>query len=283
MSHTPEYLRPYWQPWHLDPAGNPLLLLAARQTVGTLAVQFEHEDPEGTFWWNQAQIFRNPYSSQYSDVELVTHEALIEDRAKLRVERGVEHCLDIERAFWFGKLATEGPEENPRRFTRGILQAEPTSQGQLLDPLTEAELEGWVEFAVHQRHTAFASAELRSQIDLIMSDRLHTVPLNESYAIPVVQIATAWGTLNLIKHKLFGPAHVQWVDLDVASLKYRPFRQTRIIKHEWKDQYAGVDGPIPDEPKDWWIEEYLTEAAIQMQRPKDYRVVRSAKVPAPTP
>jgi hypothetical protein len=71
--------------------------------------------------------------------------------------------------------------------------------------LTDDELETFIKGVVDQPGvegrtiTIFASPELVTDLDLLAADRLRTVSLSLTYGVPVKQLATAAGTVNIIK------------------------------------------------------------------------------------
>jgi hypothetical protein len=72
--------------------------------------------------YNYAQIFRTPYGVTNTDEE--TKHYYGAPLAKRRWQQGIEHALGIERAFLFGQRnVLNSTGNNPRRFTRGAIQA----------------------------------------------------------------------------------------------------------------------------------------------------------------
>jgi len=274
----------------VDPSANPILLLSKR--INSEAIKAATwtwrdgralEDSPLDRYSNNAQIFRIAYGSSGTDPVKLTATEVAEiqrDQVGLKIEKAVEHALDIERAFLLGekKLFQLGENQGPRRYTGGILHwgAEVTgstgalAEGGTGEP-TEAELLMWAELALGR--LVFTGAWLRTYIDILLKDKLLFVPGHLTFGIPVLQIVDDWGAVNVTKHRLLtGPT--QWLALYPRHLGYRYLRDTTFHERTWEGDHAGIDGPMPPEPEGWFIEEYITEAGLEFTEPGNVQVLK---------
>lgn len=205
------------------------------------------------------QIFRTPFG--VTETSKATKTFIKEnDFDYQRRKKGIEHAIDIERAFLFGKKAKiTGSNGKPQRFTGGIIPQITTYATANVD--TEAEFETFLEDAFRHGNTekyALASASFISQINLWAKNKVTIVQSEKTYGIQITRYISAQGTLNLIKHELLtGTTYGNYcVVLDMEAITYRFLtgRDTKLITDR---QDNGADEKI---------EEYLSEVGLQFEQ-----------------
>lgn len=234
------------------------------------------------------QIFRRPFGATRTREGSESYFG--GNRETQRAEKAIEHAIDIERAFLFGK-ASESSDTGegslgagaPMRTTRGFINYDSgfgNGSMQVKDAggtLTEAEMETWLadvfsKTSATDSRTLFAAPGVISVIDQLAAARLQTVPSDKTYGIAVKQWLTSHGTLNIVKHRLLenGPGGAQgwgsWaLAIDVSKLMYRPFSNgaTKLLMDR---QGPGLDG---------WVDEYLTEAGLQVSTPEVHGILKN--------
>jgi hypothetical protein len=178
-----------------------------------------------------------------------------------RRKKGIEHMVDIERAFLFGKKAkvTGAINGKPQRFTGGVIPQITSYATANVD--TEAEFETFLEDAFRYGNTekyALASASFVSQINQWAKNKVQIVQSEKTYGILITRYISAHGTLNIIKHELLtGTTYGNYcVVLDMEALTYR-YLTGRDTKLRTDRQDNGDDEKI---------EEYLSEVGLQFEQ-----------------
>lgn len=205
------------------------------------------------------QIFRTPFG--VTETSRATKTFIKEnDFDYQRRKKGIEHAVDIERAFLFGKKAKiTGAGGKPQRFTGGVVPQITTYATANVD--TEAEFETFLEDAFRYGNTekyALASAAFVSQINQWAKNKVQIMQSEKTYGILITRYISAHGTLNIIKHDLLtGSTYGNYcVVLDMEALTYRYLtgRDTRLLTDR------------QDNGDDEKIEEYLSEVGLQFEQ-----------------
>lgn len=205
------------------------------------------------------QIFRTPFGTTNTSKNTQT---LIKenDLDYQRRKKGIEHAVDIERAFWFGKkYKGTGTNGKPIRYTDGVINIISTNVTSGVD--TEAEWESWLETVFEHGNTekyAFCSPAIISMINGFAKAKVEIVQSEKTYGITILKYVSAHGTLNLIRNELFtGTPYGNYavaLDLEVATYRYLSQRDTKLLT----DRQAN--------DSDETIEEYLTECGLQLEQ-----------------
>lgn len=211
------------------------------------------------------QIFRTPFG--VTETAKNTQTLIKEnDLDYQRRKKGIEHAVDIERAFLFSKLAKDVTGTHPKRFTNGILNVITTYATANVD--TEAEFETWLESLFAYGNTEkylFASAAVISMVNGWAKNKLQMLPTDKTYGIRIYVYQSAHGTLYLIRHKLLtGTTYGYYaIGLDMEALTYRYLtnRDTKLLTNR---QNNGDDERV---------DEYLTECGLQMEQEKRHAVM----------
>jgi len=203
-------------------------------------------------------------------------------RARLRMEKGIEHKIDLERTALFGERNIDtSSTDNPRRYTGGIYYYFGTASN-VTDvtgvPLTMPTLESWLQTVFS--HTGSSESRLLlaapgviSIFDLLGASRIQTASGDETFGMKVKTWLTSHGTLNIVKHRLLenGPTSGQgyggdaWA-LDVKKLRFRYLgnRNTKFLEDIQANDLDGVK------------DEYLTEAGWEMKNPLLHGRIKAA-------
>jgi len=204
------------------------------------------------------QIFRTPFGVTETSKNTKTF-IRENDFDYQRRKKAIEHMVDIERAFIFGKKAKISTGTHPRRFTDGVLNIISSYATANVD--TEAEFESFLTDAFAHGNVekyAFCGAAFLAQVNLWAKNKLQIVQSDKTYGIQIVKYVSAQGTLNLIKHDMFsGTKYGNYcVVLDLEALTYR-YLSTRDTKLLTNRQSNGDDERV---------DEYLSEVGLQMEQ-----------------
>ena len=211
------------------------------------------------------QIFRTPFGVTETSANTDT---LIKenDLDYQRRKKGIEHMVDIERAFWFGKRSKRtGTNGKPIRTTAGVINTITTYATANVD--TEAEWETWLQDVFkygNKEKYAFCSPAIITMINGFAKAKVELVQSEKTYGITILKYVSAHGTLNLIKHDLFtGVPYGNYavaVDMEVATYRYLKNRDSKLLTDRQEND------------ADEKIEEYLTEAGLMLEQEKRHAI-----------
>lgn len=202
------------------------------------------------------QIFRTPFG--VTETSRHTQTLITEgDLEYQRKKKAVEHLVDIERAFIFGKAGKTTDGAHPKRYTAGVLSIITENVEASVD--TEIEFETWLESAFAHGNTEkylLASASVVSMLNGFAKNKVNIVQSEKVYGLQITKYISPHGTLNIIKHPLLtGTTYGNYaVCLDMECLTYRYLRDTKLLTNR---QNPGADEVI---------NEYLTECGLQMEQ-----------------
>ncbi len=214
------------------------------------------------------QIFRTPFG--VTETSRATQTLIKEnDIDYQRRKKGIEHAVDIERAFLFGKKYKTTAGTHPERHTEGALNVITTNADASVD--TEAEFEAFLEKAFSKGNTekyAFMSPAFVTQINQWAKNKVTKVESEKSYGITILTYNSAHGTLNMIKHDLLSgtPYGNYCVVLDMENLtyKYLAGRDTKLLTNRQANDEDSIK------------EEYLTECGLQIKLESTHAVCSKA-------
>lgn len=216
------------------------------------------------------QIFRTPFG--VTETAKNTKTLIKEnDFDYQRRKKGIEHMVDIERAFMFGKFSadTGTGTTHPVRLTEGILNVISSYATASVD--TEAEFETWLESAFAYGNVEkylFASAAVISMINGWAKAKLQVLAKDKTYGLTILRYVSPHGTVNIIKHPLltgtiYGDYAVM-VDMEVLTYRYLTNRDTKLLTNR--------QNPGDDER----IDEYLTECGLMMELEERHAIMTKA-------
>lgn len=204
------------------------------------------------------QIFRTPFGITNTANNTTTFISE-NDLSYQRRKKGIEHMVDIERAFFFGKKAKITSGSHPKRYTMGIIDTISTYATANVD--TEAEFETFLESAFAYGNTekyAFCSAAFVSQINVWAKNKLMLVDKADTYGVQIVKYVSPHGVLNIIKHELLtGTTYGNYcvvLDLEALSYRFLQNRDTKLLTNRQSND------------EDQTVEEYLSEVGLQMEQ-----------------
>lgn len=183
-------------------------------------------------------------------------------------KKGIEHLVDVERAFLFGKkeLITSGV--HPKRFTDGVMHriAQVVS-----NVATRDDFNGYLRtLFAHGNSEKYllASGYVLDKISGFAHDKLQVVQGEKTFGLAIIKYLSPHGTLNIIKHDLltgdlYGKSAVG-VDMEALTYRYLANRDTKLMTNR---QSPGEDSSVS---------EYLTECGLQLEQPERHAVVKFA-------
>lgn len=214
------------------------------------------------------QIFRTPFGITETAKETKTF-IRENDLDYQRRKKAIEHMIDIERAFLFGKLYKDTSGTHPKRYTQGVLNTITTYATASVD--TEAEFETWLESAFANGNTEkylFASAAVVSMINGWAKGKLEITQGEKNYGLTILKYLSPHGTVNIIKHDLLtGTTYGNYavmLDLEALTYRYLTNRDTKLLTNR---QNPGEDAVV---------EEYLTECGLMIELEKRHAVMSKA-------
>ena len=220
--------------------------------------------------YNYTQIFKKSIDLS------ATHEAETTYTGKTRDEerqiKGVEHMVDIERAFMFGERGTGSDKDGQECFyTGGVIEKITTNiQNESSSTLTEDEFEAFLgTYAFINGSLSkymFASSIVISAINKFARDDLRTVPGEKVFGVQIQKYLSPHGELMIIKEPLFtGTIYGGWaVVLDMKELTYR-FLQSRDTQYQKNIQAKGNDS---------FKDQYLSECGLELRLEKAHAILK---------
>lgn len=226
--------------------------------------------------FNYSQIFRHTFGETRTQANTDTYIDDGSGRQRLRMEKAIEHKIDIERAFLFGERNEDASDTNsPIRYTGGLLYWATSNSKAAGGTLTEAELEDWLEDVFQytggsDTRLLLASPKVISVLDQIAASRIQVVSdRNLTYGVAVKTWVTGHGNLIIAKHRLLtdgagGSGYSGYAfAIDPKKIRYR-FLQNRDTK---------LNTNIEDNGDDRYTDEYLTECGVEVANPEVHGVL----------
>lgn len=216
---------------------------------------------------NYCQIFRTPVgvTETARNTKGWTKEGDFDYQTR---KKGIEHMVDIERAFLFGKkeIITSGTQ--PKRFTGGVFQRISQVASNVS---TRADFNSYLETLFKHGNTEkylLAAPYVLSKISEFAMDKLQVVQGANTFGLTIIKYLSPHGTLNVIKHELltgdlYGKSGVG-LDLETLTYRYLSSRDTKLLTNR---QGNGEDSRV---------DEYLTECGLQMEQPERHAIVKFA-------
>mgnify|MGYP000237318720 CR=1 FL=1 len=216
--------------------------------------------------FNYTQIFRTPFgvtgtlasSELYGGPDLPTQ----------RKKKGIEHAVDIERAFLFGEPKEDLSGEQPRRTTGGVLYFVQSNVYNVNGQLTLAKLEEFCKMLFQYGSDVkflFCSPTVLSAISLLAGDKLRLLPREQTFGLNITRYISPHGELNLVKHRLLEKAYDGYaIGLDLKNVWYRPLQgRDTVLKTN-----------IQDNDEDAEKDEYITECGLMLTLEKTHAIMK---------
>lgn len=249
------------------PASSKILIIGNAMQQGSGAPSEKYKDVTASF--NYTQIFKTPFAvtNTLDATKLYGPSEL----ARLQADKGIEHGLSIEYAFWFGEklLVTSGSQ--PVTATGGVIQSiggSATSISVSADN-TESLFEDFVQSAFEYGSTTktmFCSPNVLTYINRLATGKMELVQANNdtTYGLTIRRYLSPHGVLNLVLNPLFKEGYKDTaVVLDMGNITYRPLagRDTKLL--------TSIQSPDEDGRRDM----YITEAGIEVKLPSTHKVM----------
>jgi hypothetical protein len=217
-------------------SGDELMLVGTAQPENDTSKPARSDVP--TKVTNNTQIFRTPLRG-VGHASRLALPALAGRVGAAEQDKGIEHAIDIESAFLFGKKSTTTPGSAADRTTAGILAHITTNQTDAGGDLSEAEWNAfmarrsWGRRAARRGSSRCASATAVSALNKFPASKQQTKNDETTYGMDVTTFSSPFGTVKLI----LPPAAAGH---EVRGLPRRRRRQQRRLP---------LPGERPDEPR----------------------------------
>lgn len=214
---------------------------------------------------NNTQIFRTPWEAS-NTLRASGFQVQPSEWNRQAKMKGIEHALDIESAFLFGKKSSTTPGSTADRTTAGILAHITTNQTDAGGDLSEAEFNAFMAsaFNVGSSNKLFlASATVVGALNKFPASKQQTTNNETTYGMNVTSYTSPFGGLSLVYHKLLkGTKYGGYgilVDMDNVAYRYlandEMSRDTKILTNR--------QSPDQDGRKDEVLSEVGFQAKLQ--------------------
>lgn len=251
---------------------DPLYIIGKAEEEGGTAATARAVDP--TFVENYTEIFKRSVEisgSAGSEVQWTSpHDWQLQHEGE-----AIEHMVDIENAFLFGKPASVTLDSKPARYTGGALHFATQNGVSAGGTLTEAGFETFLRGAFRygsNNKTLFASPLLVSVLNNFSQTKLQTDVGDNTYGVSVSKWISPHGTVNIVKHNLLEGA--TWggygilLDLGRGNVKYRYLAGGPLGSRDTK-LYRNRQAP----DRDGQLDEWITECGLQFGQSKTHGVL----------
>ena len=223
---------------------------------------------------NLTQIFRTSISvsnsqkatAQYGEAELPYQ----------RRKKGIEHLLDIERAFIFGeKNNGTGSNSMPERTTGGILELIEAGNSYVQDQggvLTAPDLDTFLREGFTYGDSTkllLCGGPVLSAINEIARGQIQTKSGDTSYGLKITTWESPHGSINIVRHPFLVQDFSGYAFLlDMQNFKYRYLSangENRDTKLNLNIQAKGADGQV---------DEYLTECGLERTEASSHALLK---------
>jgi hypothetical protein len=208
---------------------------------------------------NYTQIFKTTIALSNTEREANLYGG--KDLPYQRAKKGTEHCLDMERAFWWGqKYSGTGAQGHPKRTTGGVLDFIEGGNSYIQNqggPLTAPDLNTFLrETFTYGNDTKmmFAGGQVLQAINEIARGQILMKPVESTYGMKISEWVTPFGTINIVHNPLFVQDYAGYAFvLDMESFAYR-FMNNRDTQLQTNIQAPDADGEV---------DQYITECGLQ--------------------
>jgi hypothetical protein len=217
--------------------------------------------------YNLCQIFKTPFG--VTNTQNATDMYGGNDLSYQQKKKGIEHTVDIARAFYFGELKLDTTGTHPRRTTSGLLKFMAKNNYDASGALTQSEFDQNVcEVAFKygsKEKLMLASARILSVINGWALGKLEISQGEDTFGLSVTKYVSPFGVLNIVYEPLFegvvygGQAAI----IDVENVRYRPLKG-RDTSLSTNIQANDIDGRT---------DQYLTEAGLEVRLPETHALL----------
>jgi hypothetical protein len=217
--------------------------------------------------FNYTQIFKTPFG--VTNTQNATAMYGGNDLSYQQKKKGIEHMMDMSRAFWFGEKKLDTSGSKPKRSAAGLLSFLSANNYDAGGQLTKSEFDqniGEVAFKYgSSEKLMLCSARMLSVVNSWADAKLQIEQGEKTFGLNVVKYITPFGILNLVHDPLLeGAVYGGYAAvIDVENVKYRPLKG-RDTKLE-----TNIQANDEDQRKD----QYLTEAGLEVRLPKTHALI----------
>jgi hypothetical protein len=244
-------------------SGDELMLVGTAQPENDTSKPARSDVPSQVT--NNTQIFRTPLEAS-NTLRASGSQVSPDEWARQNKDKGIEHSLDIESAFLFGKKSTTTPGSAADRTTAGILAHITTNQTDAGGDLSEAEWNAYMasiftgSTAGANRKLFLASATVVGALNKFPASKQQTRNDETTYGMDVTTYTSPFGTVKLIYHRLlrgtkYGGYGIA-IDMDNVAYRYlsndQEQRDTKLLTNRQPNDQDGRK------------DEYLTECGVQV-------------------
>lgn len=209
--------------------------------------------------YNYTQIFRTSVDVTRTLEKSEMYGTGKGDLAYLRGKHGHDHCVHIEKAFWFGERGEKtGTTGKTRRTTGGVLEFITTNvTNSSSTTLTEAEFITFLASGFtygSSEKILFADSRVMQTISGYALAQQRVKPGETKYGIAIAQYVSPYGNVNIVHHPEFKNYYAGYAFLlDLETFKYRFLRDsdTKLLMN--------IQANDTDGEKD----EFLSEVGLQ--------------------
>lgn len=216
---------------------------------------------------NYTQIFKTPFgvtntqdaSDMYGGSDLTYQQK----------KKGIEHMVDMARAFYFGQKKLDTSGTHPKRTTAGLLTFLSANNYDAGGQLTQSEFDQNVcevlfKYGAKEK-LMLCSARVLSVINSWGLGKLQIKQGETTFGLAIVEYLSPFGILNLVHEPLFeGAVYGGYAAcIDVDNIRYRPLKG-RDTKLE-----TNIQANDADERKD----QYITEAGLEARLPQTHALL----------
>jgi hypothetical protein len=198
---------------------------------------------------NNTEIFRTPWEAS-DTLRASGFQVQPSEWARQAKMKGIEHAIDIESAFIFGKRSTTTPGSTAARTTAGILAHITTNQTDAGGDLSEAEFNAFMASAFNvgsDRKLFLASATVVGALNKFPASKQQTTNNETTYGMNVTSYTSPFGGLSLVYHKgLRGTKYGGYgilVDMDNVAYRYlandEMSRDTKVLTNRQANDQDG--------------------------------------------
>lgn len=217
--------------------------------------------------FNYTQIFKTPFGVTNTQNASAFYGG--NDLSYQQKKKGIEHMVDMARAFYFGQKKLDTTGEHPKRATAGLLSFLTSNNYDAGGALTQSEFDQSIcEVAFKygsKEKLMLASARVLSVINGWALGKLQIEQGEKTFGLAVVKYVSPFGVLNLVHEPLFeGAVYGGYAAIvDVENVKYRPLKG-RDTKLETNIQANDIDGRT---------DQYITEAGLEVRNPETHALL----------
>lgn len=221
------------------------------------------------------QIFRTPIN--VTNTARATRTYGMDELKRLRYEKGVEHKVDINRAFLFGQPSestTGGPTGNPIRTTGGLFHKITTNAYNANSVLTRQTVELFAQMAFRygkKQKVLLASPTVISAFSQFAQSHLMISPGETTFGVNTQKVITGHGEWMLVRDWMLedGVSGQNGFGGNAFSLDLDQF-QIRVLAENGINRDTKYLEDVVQDGADRRADEYLTEIGLQINNEKHH-------------